>query len=96
MHKKDRIHFGTAEGVVGPLEAIFRQLDFKPLVFGTFAESNTNVKEFIDTAVEYGVEHMGRTMGGNKGGGGTHGAAEEVPDSTRDGNMEGICKLGRG
>ena len=39
LHKKDKIHFGTAEGAIGPLEAIFRQLDFKPLVFGTFAES---------------------------------------------------------
>jgi hypothetical protein len=56
------MHFGTAEGSIGPLEAIFRQLDFKPLVFGTFAEINTNVREFIETAVEYGVEHMGRTI----------------------------------
>ena len=31
-------------------------------MFGTFAESNTNVREFIDTAVEYGVEHMGRKI----------------------------------
>jgi len=62
LYKKDRAHFDTAEGAFGPLEAIFRQLDFKPLVFGTFAESNTNVREFIGTAVEYGVEHMGRTI----------------------------------
>jgi len=55
-------HFGTAEGAIRPLKAIFRQLDFKPLVFGTFAESSNNVREFIDTAVEYGVEHMGRTI----------------------------------
>jgi hypothetical protein len=32
------------------------------LVFGTFAECITNVKEFIETAVEYGVEHFGRTI----------------------------------
>ena len=38
MHKKDMTHFGTVEGAIGPLEAIFRQQDFKPLVFGTFAE----------------------------------------------------------
>jgi hypothetical protein len=62
LHKKDKMHFGTAEGSIGPLEAIFRQLDFKPLVFGTFAECSSNVKEFIETAVEYGVEHMGRTI----------------------------------
>jgi len=74
-------HFGPVEGAIGPLEAIFRHLDFKPLVFGTFVESNTNVKEFIDTAVKYGAEHMGRL---------------EVPDSARDGSVEGICKLGLG
>jgi hypothetical protein len=63
LHKKDVTHFGTAEvGAVGPLEAIFMQVDFKPLVFGTFSESSSNVREFIDTAVEYGVEHMGRTI----------------------------------
>jgi len=62
LHKKDWIHFGTAEGAIGPLEPIFRQLDFKPLVFGTFAESITNVREFINTAVDYGVEHTGRTI----------------------------------
>ena len=62
LHRKDREHFTTAEGRVGPLEAIFRQLDFKPLVFGTFAEISRNVKDFIETAVEYGVDHLGRTM----------------------------------
>ena len=55
-------HFGTAEGTVGPLEAIFRHLDFKPLVFGTFAEISNNVRDFIETSVVYGVEHLGRTM----------------------------------
>jgi len=62
LHNKDKTYFDTAEGAIGPLETIFRQLDFKPLVFGTFAESSTNVRKFIDTAVEYGVEHMGRTL----------------------------------
>jgi hypothetical protein len=37
-------------------------LDFKPLVFGTFEECSTNVKEVPKTAVEYGVEHLGRSM----------------------------------
>ena len=62
LHKKDMTHFDTAEGAIGPLEAIFRQLDFKPMVSGTFAECNTNVREFIETAVEYGVEHLGRNV----------------------------------
>ena len=62
LHKTDQTHFATAEGSVGPSEAIFRTLDFKPMVFGTFAEASTNVGEFVELAVEYGVEHMGRTM----------------------------------
>ncbi len=37
-------------------------MDFKPLVFGTFGEMSANVKEVVDMAVEYGVEHLGRTM----------------------------------
>ena len=44
------------------MEAIFKTLDFKPLIFGTFAEASTNVEEFAELAVEYGVEHLGRTM----------------------------------
>ena len=52
----------TAEGSMGPLEAIFKSLDFKPIVFGTFAEASTNLGEFVELGVEYRVEHMGRTM----------------------------------
>jgi hypothetical protein len=37
-------------------------LDFKPLVLGTFGECNTSVKEVLKIAVEYGVEHLGRSM----------------------------------
>jgi len=44
------------------LESLFRRLDFKPLVFGTFREMSSNVKEVVDMAVDYGVEHLGRTM----------------------------------
>ncbi len=62
MHKKDTTRFDTAEGRIGPLQAIFRQLDFKPMVVGTFAETSCNVREFTNTAVEYGVEYMGRTI----------------------------------
>ena len=51
-----------AEGTVGPLEVNFRQMDFKPLVFGTFAEISNNVRDFIETPVEYGMEHLRRTM----------------------------------
>ncbi len=31
-------------------------------MFGTFAESSTNVNAVLEMAVEYGVEHLGRTM----------------------------------
>ena len=62
LKEKDREHFGTRDGSRGPLESLFRQLDFKPLVFGTFAESSTNVKAVLEMAMEYGVEHLGRTM----------------------------------
>ena len=62
LHQKDQTQFATAEDSVRPLEAIFKTLDFKPLVFGTFAEASTNVGEFVELAVEYGVEHMGKAM----------------------------------
>ena len=62
LHKKDQTPFAIAEGSVGPLEANVRTLDFKTMVFETFAEASTNIGEFVELAVEYGVEHMGRTM----------------------------------
>ncbi len=62
LKEKDQEHFGKVVGGRGPLESLFRQMDFKPLVFGTFGECNTNVKEVLEIAVEYGVEHLGRTM----------------------------------
>jgi hypothetical protein len=62
LREKDRQYFGSAETTRGPLESLVRRLDFKPLVFGTFGEMSSNVKEVIDMAVEYGVEHLGRSM----------------------------------
>jgi hypothetical protein len=62
LKQKDRDHFGTAGGDRGPLESIFRRMDFIPLVFGTFGESSSNVKAVMEMAVEYGVKHLGRTM----------------------------------
>jgi hypothetical protein len=62
MKEKDGENFGTAETARGPLENVFRRLDFKPLVFGTFGEMSSNFKEVVNMAVEYGVEHLGRTM----------------------------------
>jgi hypothetical protein len=34
---------------------------FKLLVFGTFGEMSSKVRKFLETPVEYGVEHMGRS-----------------------------------
>ncbi len=62
MKKKDRKHFGNADKTRRPFESLFRRLDFKPLVFGTFGEMSTNVKDVVNMAVEYGMEHLGRTM----------------------------------
>ncbi len=62
LKQKDREHFGTEEDVRGPLESLFRQIDFKPLVFGTFGECSTSVKEVLNIAVEYGVGHLGKSM----------------------------------
>ncbi len=31
-------------------------------MFGTFGECNTSVKEVLKIAVEYGVEHLGRSI----------------------------------
>ena len=44
------------------METIFRQIVFKPLVFGTFGEIISNVVGLVETTVKYGVEHMGMNM----------------------------------
>ena len=62
LKKKEHEHFGTGAKNKGPLETQFRRLDFKPLLFGTFGETSTYVKVVVDMAVEYGVEHLGRSM----------------------------------
>ncbi len=46
----------------GPLEVIFRQLDFKPRVFGTFAKRSSDVRDFIDIVDEYGMDPLGMSM----------------------------------
>ena len=56
------MHFGTSEGSKGPLETIFWQIVFTPLVFESFEEMSSNVVSLVETAVEYGVEHLGRNM----------------------------------
>ena len=62
LKAKDRKHFGTKDNRRGPLESLFRQMDFQPLVFGTFAEMSSNAKVFIAVAVEYGEGNLGRSI----------------------------------
>ena len=63
LHKKDERHFRTPAGQRGPLETIFRQMNFKGLVFGTFGEMSSAVGEMVTLAVDYGMEHLGRAIG---------------------------------
>ena len=95
-HQKDHAHFATAEGAVGPLEAIFKTLDFnKPLVFGTFAEASTNVGEFMELALEYGVEHLGWTVAATSVDSVKAALRRmEIQDSTGNNGVEGIRQLG--
>ena len=62
LKRKDSVHFGTSEQGRGPMDLIFRQIVFKPPVFGSFGEISSNVVQLVEIAVEYGVEHLGRNM----------------------------------
>ena len=91
LNRKDSTHFGTSEQGRGPLESIFRQIVFKPLVFGSFGEMSSNVVQLVETAVEYGVEHIGRNMAAMTVD--TEDCSEEAihkPDV--NGGVEGLCQ----
>ncbi len=60
LHKKNQQFFGTQD--IGPLDMVFKPIDFKPLVFGSFGEMSSNGKEYIKLAVDYEAEHPGRAM----------------------------------
>ena len=62
IKRTDKLHFRTEEGARGPSEMIFTQIVFKPLVFGTFGETSSNVRELVEIATEYGAEHLDRNM----------------------------------
>ncbi len=85
-----------AEGAVGPLEAIFKTLDFKPLIFGTFAEASTNVGEFMDCGARSGIRSGApwANNGGDIGGLHQNGVEMEVQDSAGNGIVEGIREPG--
>jgi hypothetical protein len=68
LRRKDQIHFGTAEGAREPIESVFWQMTFKPLVFGSFGEMSSNVRELIETAVEFGVRGTPRQEHGGHNG----------------------------
>ncbi len=44
------------------MKTIFVQINFKPFVFGSFGEMSSNVVTLVETAVVYGVEHLGKNM----------------------------------
>ncbi len=52
LRRKDHAHFGTSKGVKGPLETIFKKLDFKPLVFETFKEISEGGKEVLEIELD--------------------------------------------
>ena len=62
LGRKDKTRVRTPEGARGALETIFRQIVFKPLIFETFGETSSNVRELVEIAAEYGAEHLGRNM----------------------------------
>jgi hypothetical protein len=62
LRRNNKAHFETKEGIRGPLEVIFKKLEFKQLVFGTFGKMSEVVKDVLEIAVDYGAEHLGRCM----------------------------------
>jgi hypothetical protein len=52
-----------------------------------------NVKDFVEMAVEYGVEHLGTSMAASTGSP-SNGLEEAISGSTVDGGVEGIRELG--
>ena len=50
LQKKDQQNFRTQD--IGPLEMVFIQMNIKPLVFSSFGEMSSNVKENIKLAVD--------------------------------------------
>ena len=97
MKEKDRHHFDTAETTRGPLEGIFRRLDFKPLVFGTFGEMSSNVKEVVNMAVEYGVEHAPQPDdGGHDSGRSQDNFEEALQNAAVAGSMARLRQLDHG
>ncbi len=86
MKEKDRQHFGTAEIANGPLEGMFRRLDFKTLDFGTFGEMSSNVKEVVDMAVD-GTPRP--DDGGHDSAPGHDNIAEALHDATLASSMVG-------
>ena len=62
LRREDQAHFGTEEKARRALETLFRQIAFKHLVFGTFEKMSSNVRDLVEMAVEYGMEHLGKSM----------------------------------
>ena len=44
------------------MEGILRKMNLQPLVFGTFGEASSNVRDFVEMAVDYGAHNLGGSM----------------------------------
>ena len=67
LKEKDREHFGTAGGNRGPLESLFRHVDFIPLVFGTFGQCSSKKERKKEIPFKEGIlkdigAHVGYTV----------------------------------
>ena len=85
------MHHGTSEGAAGPLEEIFRQLNFKPLVFGTFGEMSSNVGDLVETAVEYRIKQPRKEYGGDNDVDSQSDAHTHIQGATVYNRLGGVC-----
>jgi hypothetical protein len=53
LRRNNRAHFGTPKKEKGPLESIFKKLDLKPIIFGTYGEMSNGVNEVLEIDVDY-------------------------------------------
>jgi hypothetical protein len=62
LKRKNNVNFRTNPTRRGPLKNLFRQMNFKPMVFGTFGEISSNLHDFVNIVVDYGAENLGTSM----------------------------------
>jgi len=82
LKRINNLFFGTNYVDMGPLESVFGQLDFKPMVFGTLKEMSSNVKDYIDLTEDDGAEQRGEIVKNLHYGCGTLGTRAKVQGAT--------------